>query len=54
MESLYNNQKGPTIFFFIIKAVNFFNEHPRVCSVISFLGIIFTSAKNVDLRDIGS
>ena len=24
MESLYNNQKDPTTFFFIIKAANFF------------------------------
>ena len=36
------------------KAVNFFNEHPCVCSVSSFLGVISTSAKTVDLHDIAS
>ena len=53
-ESLYNNQKEPTTFFFIIKAVKFLKECPRVCSVSSFLGVIPTPAKNVDLRDIAS
>ena len=48
------NRKEPTTFFFIIKAVNFFNEHPCVCSGSSFLGVISTSTKIVDLYDIAS
>ena len=28
MESLCNNQKEPSTFFYVIKAVDFFNERP--------------------------
>ena len=49
MESLHNNQKEPATFFFIIKTVNFLNEHLCVCSVSSFLWVISTSTKIVDL-----
>ena len=35
MESLYNNQKKPTAFFFITKVVNFVNERPCICSISS-------------------
>ena len=54
MEGLCNNQKERTTFFFIIKAVNFFNERPCVCSFGSFLVVISTSAKIVDLHDTAS
>ena len=54
MEGLCNNQKERARFFFIIKAVNFFNERPCVCFFGSFLVVISTSAKNVDLHDTAS
>ena len=54
MEGLCKNQKERARFFFIIKAVNFFNEHPCVCFFGSFLVVISTSAKNVDLHDTAS
>ena len=36
MENLCNNQKLPIKFSFIIKAVNFFKEHPCIYSTSSF------------------
>ena len=54
MASLCSSQKDPTTFFFIIKAVNFFNEHPCVYTVSSFLGVISPLAEIVDLHDIAS
>ena len=39
-----NNEKEPRTFFFIIKAVNFFNECPCICSISNFFRVISTSA----------
>ena len=54
MGSLRNNQTEPTAFFFKTKAVNFFNERPCICSISSFLSVISTSTKIVELHDIAS
>ena len=54
MKILCNNQKEPRTNFFMIKAVNFLNEHPCICSINSFLGVVFTSTKILDLDDIAS
>ena len=37
MENLYNIQKDPRVAFFIINALNFYNEHPCICSISGFL-----------------
>ena len=51
MENLYNIQKDLRVAFFIINALNFYNEHPCICSISGFLEIISTSAKIVYLYD---
>ena len=49
-----NNQKEPKTFFFIIKAVNVFNECPCIYSISNFFRVISTSTKIVYLHDIVS
>ena len=52
MKSLCNNQKERKTYFFITKAVNFFNEHPFICFISSFFRVTSTLAKTVDLYEI--
>ena len=54
MKSICNNQKEARKYFFIIKAVNFFNERSCICCISSFFRVISISAKIVDLYDIAS
>ena len=49
MKRLCNNKEPRS--FFIMKAVNFFNERPYICVASSFFGVISKSAKIVDLYD---
>lgn len=52
MKTPCNNKKDPRTSFFIVQAVNFFNEHPRICVINSFFGVVSILGKIAGLHDI--